>query len=294
MSAWLPLPYAEWKDTLDTLHMELQVLGKVRLARSPKEPAWAHVALYVTPRGLATGIVPFADGIFEVEADFVDHRVVVRTSADQERAVPLVARPVSEFYVELTEALRSVGVDILLTPMPQEVPDPIPFPADTVHRAYQPDYAHRFWRILTLIAPVFDDYRASSRGRVSRVQFFWGSMDLNVTRFSGRPASPPPDADLLLRDAHDAEQVSVGFWPGTSGFPEPAFFAYGYPKPDGIEAAPLRPPAASWNRDLGELVLRYEDVRAAPSPPDAIRDFLDSAYEAVSRLNEWPQPDGNQ
>jgi hypothetical protein len=263
--------------------MELQILGKVRVALSPKEPEWAHVALYVTPRGITTGPVPSARGLFEVEADFIEHQVVVRTDTGDTSTVPLVARPVAEFYREFVTGLRSVGIDAELSPVPQEVPDPIPFPDDTVHRTYEPHHAHRFWRVLTLIEPTFEAYRAAFRGKVSRVQFFWGGADLNVTRFSGRPCSPPPGADLLLRESYDFEQVSAGFWPGSASFPDPAFYAYAYPKPDGLERAQLRPDAAGWNDDLGEFILHYDDVRKAASPSGALREFLDSVYDACAR-----------
>jgi Family of unknown function (DUF5996) len=284
---WPSLPYGEWRDTLDTLHMELQVLGKIRVACSPKEPEWAHVALYVSPRGITTGPVPSPSGLFEVEADLVAHEVVVRTTSGDVRTVPLVARPVSEFYAELVRALRAVGVDAELSTMPQEVEHPIPFPDDTVHHTYQPEYAARFWRILTLVTPVFDEYRAAFRGKVSRTQFFWGSMDLNVTRFSGRPCTPPPGADLLLRGSYDYEQLSVGFWPGTESFPEPAFYAYAYPKPEGMEHAAIAPAPAGWDDGIGEFVLRYADARAEPSPAAALREFLDAAYDAGARIAGW-------
>ncbi len=285
--AWPALPYEEWRDTLDTVHMEFQILGKVRVALSPKEPEWAHVALYVTPRGISTGPVPSNRGLFEVEADFIDQQVVLRTDAGEHREVPLTARPVAAFWSDFVGALAGLGIDVILSPMPQEVPDPIPFPDDTVHHAYDPEYAARFWRTLTVMAPAFDEYRAAFRGKVSRVQFFWGSADLNVTRFSGLPCSPPPGADLLIKHSYDMEQISVGFWPGNPAFPEPAFYAYGYPPGDGIETAQLSLPPAGWNADLGEFVLRYDDVRTSSSPHDTLREFLDSAYAACARSRSW-------
>lgn len=285
--AWPALPYASWTDTLDTLHMELQILGKVRVARSPKEPEWAHITLYVSPRGLTTGPVPSDAGLFDIEADFIDHQVVIRTVAGAVATVALTARPVAEFWNDFNATLRGVGVDTELSPMPQEVPDPIPFPDDTTHHAYDPEAAHRFWRALTLMEPVFSDYRAAFKGKVSRVQFFWGSADLAVTRFSGQPCTPPPGADLLMRETYDFEQMSVGWWPGNATFPDPAFYAYSYPKPDGIEQAELAPPNAGWNTELGEFILLYDDVRAAPSPAGALRAFLDSAYDACASRAGW-------
>ena len=285
--AWPALPYDEWHDTLGTLHMEMQILGKVRVALSPPEPEWAHVTLSLSPRGLRTGLIPSSTGTFEVEADLIDHQVVVQVTDGPRATVALAARPIAEFYREFTAALTSVGVEVELPSVPQEVPDPIPFPEDTVHHVYDPDHAHRFWRVLTLVHPPFDAYRAAYRAKVSPVQFFWGGMDLNVLRFSGRPCAPPADADFLLRTSHDVEQISVGFWPGNAQFPEPAFYAYGYPKPEGIEQAVLAPSTAFWSDTMGEHFLRYDDVRTAPDPAALVREFLDSAYEACASRSGW-------
>jgi hypothetical protein len=285
--AWPELPYDDWADTLDTVHMVVQILGKVRVALSPKEPEWAHITLYVTARGLTTGLVPSSSGGFDVEADFLHHEVVIRTVDGEEERVPLRARPIAEFWAEFVAALAKLGIDVELSPEPQEVPDPIPFPDDTVHSAYDPGAAARFWRVLAAIEPVFADYRAAYLGKVSRVQFFWGSADLAVTRFSGEPCTPPPDAGLLDRVAYDYEQMSVGWWPGSATFPRPAFYAYAYPKPDGIEDATLDVPGAYWDTDLGEFILEYDDVRDAPSPETTLRAFLDTAYEACATRANW-------
>jgi hypothetical protein len=267
--------------------MELQILGKVRVALSPKEPEWAHITLYVSPRGLTTGPVPSNAGLFDVEADFIDHQVVIRTVSGARATVALAARPIAAFWADFTAALRSVGVDAEIPSMPQEVPDPIPFPDDTTHHTYDPDAAHRFWRALTLMEPVFSEYRAAFKGKVSRVQFFWGSADLAVTRFSGAPCTPPPGADLLVRESYDLEQMSVGWWPGNATFPDPAFYAYAYPKPAGIEQAQLAIANAAWNDELGEFILLYDDVRAAPSPEAAVRAFFDAAYDACASRAGW-------
>ena len=284
---WPELPYASWTDTLDTLHMVLQIMGKVRVALSPKEPEWAHITLYVSTRGLTTGPVPSAAGLLEVEADFVDHQIVITTSAGDATTVALRPRPIAEFWTEFLAALRSVGVGTELSTMPQEVADPIPFPDDTTHHTYDPAAAQRFWRVLTLIEPVFGEYRAAFKGKVSRVQFFWGSVDLAVTRFSGQPCTPPPGADMLVRETYDFEQMSIGWWPGNAAFPDPAFYAYAYPKQEGIEDAQLESPGATWDTELGEFILRYEDVRTAPSPAKALREFLDAAYDACCARAGW-------
>jgi len=270
MTTWPELPYAEWSDTLDTVHMVVQILGKVRIALSPKEPGWAHVALYVSARGLTTGPVPSPVGLLEVEADFIDHAVVVRTSAGETVDVALRERPVAEFWSEFVAALRAVGITTPLSAMPQEVPDPIPFPNDTKHHSYDAAAAARFWQVLALMEPVFEEYRAAFQGRVSRVQFFWGSADLAITRFSG--------------DGH----MSVGWWPGSAAFPDPAFYAYASPRPDGIEAASLDVPGAAWNEELGEFILLYDDVRKSRSPAEVVRRFFDAAYDACASRAGWP------
>jgi len=263
------------------------MLGKVRVALSPKEPEWAHVALYVSPRGITTGPVPSPAGLLEVEADFLDHEVVVRTSAGEAVDVALRDRPIAEFWSEFIAALRAVSVDTALSTNPQEVPDPIPFPDDTTHHAYDAAAVTRFWHVLTAIEPVFEEYRAAYKGKVSRVQFFWGGADLAVTRFSGEPCTPPPGADMLVRGTYDYEQMSVGWWPGMATFPHPAFYAYAYPKPDGIEGTSLPVPGAAWNDELGEFILRYDDVCTAPSPATALREFFDAAYDACASRSAW-------
>ena len=287
MTSWPELPYAAWSDTFDTLHMVLQILGKVRVALSPKEPEWAHITLYVSTRGLTTGPVPSQAGLLEVEIDFVDHMVIARTSAGEAVDVALRDRPVAEFWSEFVATLRAVGVNTELSPVPQEVADPIPFPDDTTHHIYDAAAAARFWQVLTLVEPVFQEYRAAYEGKVSRVQFFWGSADLAVTRFSGAPCTPRPGAGMLERGASDYEQMSVGWWPGSASFPDPAFYAYAYPKPDGIEQAELGTPGAGWNEDLGEFIVLYEDIRAAASPATALREFLDAAYDACASRAGW-------
>jgi hypothetical protein len=267
--------------------MVTQILGKVRVALSPKEPEWAHIALYVSARGITTGPVPSPAGLFEVEADLLAHEVSIRTAAGEAARVDLRDRPVAEFWTDFRDALHSVGVDTELSTTPQEVPDPIPFPDDTTHHVYDGDAATRFWRVLTLIEPVFGAYRAAFQGKVSRVQFFWGSMDLAVTRFSGEPCTPPTGADMLARGTYDYEQMSIGWWPGNASFPDPAFYAYAYPKPDGIEAARLPSPGATWNEELGEFILRYDDVRTLASPEVAVRQFFDATYDACASRSGW-------
>ncbi len=279
---WPELPYDAWVPTLDTLHMNLQVIGKVRLALTAREPQWANVPLYLTGRGLTTSPMWSA-----IDVDLVDHVVIVALNDGRLERVALRARPVADFYQELMDRLSALEIDVSITTTPSEVENPIPFPRDTVHAAYDPDWAHRFWRLLARIDLVLKEHRGRFRGRTAPVSFWWGTFDLSVARFSGRPAQPPPDADLIRRVSGDAEQVCVGFWPGNPKLPEPAFFAYAYPKPDGLAQGVIRPDAASWNPTLGEFILPYEAVRRSRDPRQAILDFAESTFQAGAGLQRW-------
>ncbi len=219
---WPELPYEAWKDTLATLHMKLQIVGKLRLALSPFEPEWAHVALYLTPRGLTTGPMSSGGLIFGVDADLIAHQVVITTAAGATRQVALVASPVATFYKDFTAALDGLGIHAKIRPVPDEVSDPIPFAEDTVHSTYDPEWANRFFHVLARADLVLKEHRSRFRGRTSPVHFFWGSFDLANTRYSGRTAEPPPGADVIARKSEDAEQICAGFWPGNAAFPEPA------------------------------------------------------------------------
>ncbi len=286
--AWPPLPLSEWQDTKDTLHMVTQVVGKLRLALSPPEPQWGHVALYLTARGLTTTPVPApTGGSFDVELDLLDHVVVLRRSDGRLARVPLEARPVADTYAELMEALRGLDVEVAISPLPSEVPDPVPFAEDRVHSTYEPEAVERFFGVLSRIDLIFKEHRGSFRGRTTPVNFWWGSFDLALTRFSGRPTEPPPGSDSIFAAAMDAEEVSAGFWPGYEAFPDPAFYAYAYPRPDGIERVAIAPEAAYWDDDLGEFILRYEDVRQSPSPRKAILDFLESTHHTGASMCGW-------
>ena len=281
MNAWPELPYDAWRDTKQTLQMYLQIVGKLRLALSPMEPQWANVPLYVTARGLNTSPIPHPNGVFDVDVDFIDHVVAVRTTDGRTEGVRLEPRSVADFYAELMEALERAGVPVEISTMPQEVPDPIPFPDDRVHASYDPDWANRFWRVLVSVDAVLKEHRGRFRGKASPVHFFWGTFDHTYARFSGRPLEPPPEAGVIEREGGDAEQAAAGFWPGDDKTTFPAFFAYTYPKPDGIEEAAL------WSTDLGEFLLPYDDVRTATDPRRALLDFLDSTYRAGAERAGW-------
>ena len=273
---WPELPYRPWRETRDTLHMYLQVVGKVRLALAPMEPQWGQVPLYVTARGLNTSPIPHENGVFDVDVDLIDHMVSVRTAKGAVERVKLEPRTVAEFYALLMAALDAAGVPVKITERPSEVANPIPFPDDVEHRSYEPEPVDRFRRALASVDAVLKAHRARFLGRVSPVHFFWGTFDLAYTRFSGRPAEPPPNADVIVRNSANAEEVCAGFWPGDDRLQEPAFFAYAYPGPPGIEAK-----AANWSPELGEFVLPYEAVRTSAHPRRTLLGFLESTYLAA-------------
>ena len=288
--AWPELPYEAWRTTRDTLHMYLQIVGKVRLALAPMEPQWAQVPLYVTARGLNTSPIPHPAGIFDIDVDFVDHVVAVRTVGGSVKRVRLEPpRSVADFYAELMGALADAGVPVTITELPSEVSDPIPFPDDVEHTSYESEYATRFWRALVSVDAVMKEHRARFRGKTSPVEFFWGTFDLAYMLFSGRPADPPPGADMITRLAADAELVCLGFWPGDARLNEAAFFAYTFPHPEGIERAQVGPGAASWRAEMGEFILPYEAVRTAADPRRALLDFLESTSRAGAGLAGWAE-----
>jgi hypothetical protein len=285
---WPALPLAEWKDTYATLHMWTQVVGKVRLALSPQINHWWGSALYVTARGLTTSPVPYSKGVFEIDFDFVAHRLVISTSLGESRAFRLLPRTVAEFYAELMGALHSLGIDVKVWPMPVEVPRPVRFNLDEDHAAYDSEYAHRFWRILVSVNTVFSEFRARFIGKVSPVHFFWGSFDLAVTRFSGRRAAERPGADAVTKEAYSHELISVGFWPGDGEIVrDAAFYAYAAPEPAGYKEHRVRPLKAFYSTEKNEFFLLYDDVRSSGTPGQSLLEFCQSTYEAAAILGNW-------
>jgi len=284
---WPALPWDEWKDTATTLHMWMQIVGKTRLALTPRENHWWNVPLYVTPRGLSTWSIPYHDDLFDIEFDFIEHLLHVRVTSGESKSMALRPQSVAAFYVEYLELLWSSGIDAKINPKPVEVADPIPFTEDQQHASYDKDYVYRFWRILQRADTLFKRFRARFLGKSSPVHFFWGSFDLAVTRFSGRPAPPRPGADAITREAYSHEVISGGFWPGNGGFGAAAFYAYAAPQPEGFEKQKVRPAQAFYSNDLKDFILRYDDVRSAASPDDAVLEFLQSTYEAGANLAKW-------
>ena len=287
LTEWPELPYDAWAPTLDTLHMKLQVIGKIRLALTRREPQWANVPLYLTARGLTTSPMWNGQTGFAIDIDLIDHEVILALNDGRLERVPLQARPVADFYQELMGRLHRLEIDVPITTTPSEVSDPIPFPEDTVHRSYDPHWANRFWRLLARVDLVLKEHRGRFRGRTAPVSFWWGTFDLALARYSGRPVTPPADAGIIRRVGGDAEQICVGFWPGNGQLRQAALFAYAYPSPPDIERAALRPEAARWNPDLGEFILLYEDVRRSRDPRQAILDFAESTFQVGADLQRW-------
>jgi hypothetical protein len=284
---WPLLPYEAWKETLDTFHMWTQIVGKVRMELSPFVNHWWHVTFYVTARGLTTSPIPYQGSTFEVDFDFIDHNLFIQTSEGTSKAMPLIPRSVADFYREFMEALRSLKINVTINTLPSEVANPIRCDEDDVHASYDPEYAHRFWRILVQTDRVFKAFRSQFIGKSSLVHFFWGSFDLAVTRFSGRRAPERPGADRMTREAYSHEVISCGFWPGDATFQVPAFYSYTVPEPPGLSAASLRPGSAWYSPDKGLFLLRYEDVRSADAPEQVLLEFLQSTYEAGANLAHW-------
>ncbi|MDE3180603.1 MAG: hypothetical protein KGM47_13205 [Acidobacteriota bacterium] len=285
--AWPELPLERWKDTYSTLHMWTQIVGKIRMLLSPKINHWWHSTLYVTSRGLTTSAIPYGSRYFDIEFDFIAHHLIVRTSDGVIRQLALAPRSVADFYQELMTTLKSLGIEVQIQAKPDEVPDPIPFGQDQTHASYDPEYAHRFWRILVSTSIVFKEFRSRFIGKSSPVHFFWGSFDLAVSRFCGRLAPKRPGADAITREAYSHEVISAGFWPGGGEVKGPAFYSYTVPEPAGYSAHPVKPEAAFYHPQLKEFILMYDDARRAKSPKDDLLDFLQSTYAVGATLAHW-------
>jgi hypothetical protein len=285
--SWPELKWSDWQSTADTLHMWTQIVGKTRLALSPLQAHWWNVPLYVSARGLSTSAMPCGSEMLEIEFDFVSHNLLFRLSSGASLSLPLRTQTVADFYAEYQRGLAVLGVSVHIHPTPMEVEAPIPFAEDRKHASYEPEYAHRFWRTLVHTDQIFQQFSSSFIGKVSPVHFFWGSFDLAVTRFSGRPAPARKDADPITREAYSHEVISAGFWPGNGGFGDAAFYCYAAPEPAGLGKEPIEPAAAKYNSTLGEFILKYDDVRALSSPDETLLNFLQSSYRAAAKLANW-------
>ena len=267
--------------------MWTQIVGKVRLALAPPINHWWHVPLYVSARGLTTSAIPYRDAAFEMTFDFIDHRLVIDTSAGARRTIALTPQTVADFYRRVMETLRELGIEVRIWPMPVEVPSPIRFEQDTQHRSYDPEAAHRFWRVLQRSDLVLKEFRGRFIGKCSPVHFFWGSFDMAVSRFNGRRAPDRPGADSITREAYSHETISAGFWPGVPGKLDAAFYSYTAPAPEGYKDARVAPAAAYYDGGLNIYILEYEQVRTAASPRDVLLEFLQSTYDAGADLARW-------
>ena len=287
-NSWPELPLEAWKDTYATLHMWTQIVGKVRLALSPRINHWWEVPLYVNAVGLTTSAIPYKQTVFEIQFNFLEHKLTIFTGEGKQRTLPLRPQSVAAFYAEFMSALRALDIDVRIWPMPVEIPDPIRFDRDTQHASYDPEYAQRFWRILTHVDPVFKEFRSRFLGKHSPIHFFWGSFDLASTRFSGRRAPERKDADSITREAYSHEVISAGFWPGGGDVKGAAFYAYAAPEPTGFKTALVRPEKAFYS-PLGEFLLMYDDIRQATAPQKLLMEFLQTTYEAGANLGKWPR-----
>jgi hypothetical protein len=292
MSSWPPIVYEEWKDTQATLHLWTQIVGKIRLARTPWVNHSWHVPFYVTARGLTTSPIPDGARMFEIEFDFLEHEIVISTTDARVVRIQLGPRTVADFYQELFARLKALGLDTRIRTIPSEIPNGLRFEKDRAHAAYDPEYVTRFWHALVQADRVLKTFRSRFIGKSSPVHFFWGSFDLAVTRFSGRRAPPHPGGipslpDWVAREAYSHEVSSCGFWPGGEVLPEPVFYAYAYPEPSGFKSAALRPSGARYHAGLGEFVLPYSEVRRANSPDAMLLEFVQSSYEAAADLAGW-------
>jgi Family of unknown function (DUF5996) len=284
---WPELPLEAWQDTYQTLHMWSQIVGKVRLALSPKVNHWWEVPLYVNAVGMTTSAIPYAAGIFEIQFDFINHALLIQTSHGMSRTLRLAPRSVASFYREFMSALDSLGIRVKIWKMPVEIPNPIAFDQDTQHASYDPEYANRFWRILVHCDAIFKDFRAAFVGKASPIHFFWGSFDLATTRFSGRRAPERDGADSITREAYSHEVISAGFWPGGGDVKGAAFYAYAAPEPAGFAQHPVSPAKAFYHPELKEFLLMYDNVRLSASPRGALLEFLQSTYDAGADLGKW-------
>jgi hypothetical protein len=289
---WPTLPLDEWIDTRDTLHMWLQIVGKVRLARSvPVNHSW-HTTFYVTARGLTTSPIPHGDRTFQIDFDFVDHRLLIEASDGATGGLKLEPQTVATFYARLMDELNRLHLPVRIVATPNEVPDAVPFARDQAHGAYDADAVNRFWRMLVQADRILKIFRARFIGKSSPVHLFWGAMDLAVTRFSGRTAPEHPGGipnlpDRITREAYSHEVSSCGFWPGSPPVDYPAFYSYAYPEPAGFADARVAPREAFYSQELREFILPYDAVRQSADPDETLLGFLQSTYEAAADRAAW-------
>jgi len=284
-----PLPIEEWEETKNTLHLFFQIVGKIRLTLFPKMNHWWHVTLYLSPRGITTRPIPYGNMIFEIEFDFIDHIIIIRTSNGQEKSFGLEGISVSDFYKQITTSLNELGIEVHIRTTPYDVPfGKVPFESDDTHSSYDKDYVNRYWRILVQVNSVFEEFRARFIGKSTPVHLYWHHADLAVTRFSGKKGPDMEGGTAADKEAYSHEVISFGFWAGDDNVRAPAFYSYTYPEPKGLSEEPLSPKEAFWNTDNGSMaVLMYDDLRKTESPRQVLLDYLESAYLAGANRANW-------
>lgn len=289
---WPVLDYTAWKDTLATVHRWTQIVGKIRLRKMPwLNHSW-HVTLYVSPNGLSTGSMPYQNGIFQVDFDFVQHRLVIATSEGRQEVLQLKPRSVADFHRELFEKIALLNIDVSIYGVPSELENAIPFAEDEQHKSYDPAQMEAFWRALVKVHNVLTRFRTGFTGKCSPVHFFWGAFDLAVTRFSGRDAPPhqgsaPNMPAKVMQEAYSKEVSSCGFWPGSDQYPHAAFYAYSYPAAPAFATQPVQPEGAFYSNEMGEFLLPYDVVQQSADPEETLLAFLQSTYEAAANTNHW-------
>jgi hypothetical protein len=283
---WPSLPFGECRDSMETLHMKMQIVGKVKLALTPFLNQWWNVGFFINSRGMTTGLIPCGDIIFEVNFDFNEHILSISTNKNELKTIQLSKGTVAEFYSEFMDSLSALGISVKIDPTPSEVPNPVRCDED-MRSTYEKDHVYRWWNILLRANMVFEEFRSSFRGKSSPVLFYWGSFDLNNTRFSGKPAEPPKQSGIIMKYAENEENFAVGFWHGNANYPKPAFYSYHYPAVNGIEKLKISPIAALYNTQLGEFILDYDDVLSSDKPEEMILEFLNSTYKESVKLAGW-------
>jgi len=284
---WPALSWQDWRGSAITVHLFTQIIGKIRLALMPMQAEWAQVPLIVTSRGLATNSMPADFGSIDISFDFISHSINFHSSNGRTISFPLKNLSVADFYAETFNVLNDLNVKVKINPMSVEVPKPQRMDLDKEDNSYEGDKVNRWWRLLVSITSVFEEYRSGYWGKQSQVSFFWGTFDLAVIRFSGKPVDPPPGVDIIHRVAMDAQQTATGFWPGDDTSPEPVFFAYTYPKPDGVENVKLNVKDAAWNNVKGEFLLPYESIKKETDPGNVLLAFCNESYKAGAELAKW-------
>ncbi|MBN3582402.1 hypothetical protein JYB64_08380 [Algoriphagus aestuarii] len=291
-SNWPIFKYEDCKDTISLLHLWTQIVGKVRLKKSPWQNHSWHVSLYVDHQGLTTGNIPYENGVFEIMFDFIHHELKIKTSSGTRDRFPLGGQTVASFYELLMEKLKFLGIDVKIHDKPNEIVVAIPFAKNTKRIPYQANQAQNFWKTLVQIQNVFLKFKSKFTGKQSPIHFFWGSFDLAYTRFSGRKAPEfqgelPNMPLVVMQEAYSHEVCSFGFWPGSEAFPTPVFYSYCYPNHPEFQQQKISPDSAYWNTDMGEFMLNYEDVQKSTNPSETLMAFLQSSYEAASKVSDW-------